>query len=120
MKNTCESGESDMFTNRPTICFPLQSAALVTSGTATLETAFSNMPEVVCYKTSGFSYAVAKRLIRVPFISLVNLIMEKEVVRELIQDDFNEAQLVAELDQDIAKRSRAGHSIKRLRNFASS
>ena len=72
-------------------------AALVTSGTATLETALLNIPEVVCYKTSGFSYAVAKKLIRVPFISLVNLIMEKEVVRELIQDELNEKQLVSEL-----------------------
>ena len=72
-------------------------AALVTSGTATLETALLNVPEVVCYKTSGFSYAVAKRLIRVPFISLVNLIMGKEVVRELIQDDLNKVELVNEL-----------------------
>jgi lipid-A-disaccharide synthase len=72
-------------------------AALVTSGTATLETALFKVPEVVCYKTSGFSYAIAKRLIRVPFISLVNLIMEKEVVRELIQDYLNEKLLVEEL-----------------------
>ncbi|CAG5068301.1 Lipid-A-disaccharide synthase [Dyadobacter sp. CECT 9623] len=72
-------------------------AALVTSGTATLETALFQVPEVVCYKTSGFSYAIAKRLIRVPFISLVNLIMEKEVVRELIQSDLNEKLLVEEL-----------------------
>ncbi|TLU99358.1 lipid-A-disaccharide synthase [Dyadobacter luticola] len=72
-------------------------AALVTSGTATLETALFGVPEVVCYKTSGFSYAVAKRLIRIPFISLVNLIMEREVVRELIQDELNETLLVEEL-----------------------
>jgi lipid-A-disaccharide synthase len=72
-------------------------AALVTSGTATLETALFKVPEVVCYKTSGFSYAIAKRLIRVPFISLVNLIMDREVVRELIQDDFNENLLANEL-----------------------
>jgi len=72
-------------------------AALVTSGTATLETALLNVPEVVCYKTSGFSYAVAKRLIRVPFISLVNLIMGEEVVRELIQVELNKEQLVGEL-----------------------
>jgi lipid-A-disaccharide synthase len=65
-------------------------AALVTSGTATLETALLNVPEVVCYKTSSLSYAIAKRLIRVRFISLVNLIMDKEVVRELIQDELNE------------------------------
>jgi len=72
-------------------------AALVTSGTATLETALLNIPEVVCYKTSGFSYAVAKNLIRVRFISLVNLIMDKEVVTELIQDKLNEKMLVEEL-----------------------
>ncbi|MCE7071229.1 lipid-A-disaccharide synthase [Dyadobacter sp. CY327] len=72
-------------------------AALVTSGTATLETALFSVPEVVCYKTSTFSYAIAKRLIRVPYISLVNLILEKEAVRELIQDDLNENQLVSEL-----------------------
>ncbi|MCF0063588.1 lipid-A-disaccharide synthase [Dyadobacter chenwenxiniae] len=74
-------------------------AALVTSGTATLETALFSVPEVVCYKTSAFSYAIAKRLIRVPFISLVNLILEKEAVRELIQDGLNEDLLVAELRQ---------------------
>ena len=72
-------------------------AALVTSGTATLETALFNVPEVVCYKGSKISYAIAKRLVKVPFISLVNLIAEKEIVRELIQDDFNEETLAAEL-----------------------
>ncbi|QRR03878.1 lipid-A-disaccharide synthase [Dyadobacter sandarakinus] len=72
-------------------------AALVTSGTATLETALLGVPEIVCYKTSTISYAVAKRLIRVPYISLVNLIMEKETVRELIQHDLNEEMLVSEL-----------------------
>lgn len=75
----------------------ISEAALVTSGTATLETALLKIPEVVCYKTSRISYAVAKKLIKVPFISLVNLIMEKEVVRELIQDELNEKQLVVEL-----------------------
>ncbi|WP_106597441.1 lipid-A-disaccharide synthase [Dyadobacter jiangsuensis] len=74
-------------------------AALVTSGTATLETALLKVPEVVCYRTSAISYALAKRLIRIPFISLVNLILEKEAVRELIQDELNEGNLVAELKQ---------------------
>ncbi len=64
-------------------------AAVVTSGTATLETALFNVPQVVVYKTSGISYAIAKRLIRVPFISLVNLIAGKEVVKELIQDSYS-------------------------------
>ena len=72
-------------------------AALVKSGTATLETALLNVPEVVCYKTSAISYRIAKWLIRVRFISLVNLIMDREVVRELIQDELNEHNLVSEL-----------------------
>lgn len=72
-------------------------AALVTSGTATLETALFKVPEVVCYRTSAFSYALARRLIRIPFISLVNLILEREAVRELIQHELNEEQLVKEL-----------------------
>jgi lipid-A-disaccharide synthase len=55
------------------------------------------VPEVVCYRTSAISYALAKRLIRIPFISLVNLILEKEAVRELIQDELNEENLVSEL-----------------------
>ena len=87
-------------------------AALVTSGTATLETALLNIPEVVCYKTSGFSYAVAKRLIRVPFISLVNLIMEKEVVRELIQDELNETELVKELGSILKTGSKREAQLK--------
>lgn len=72
-------------------------AALVTSGTATLETALLNVPEVVCYKTSAISYSLAKRLVKVEYISLVNLIMNEEVVRELIQDELNEANLISEL-----------------------
>jgi lipid-A-disaccharide synthase len=68
-------------------------AALVTSGTATLETALFEVPQLVCYKTSFISYQIAKSLIRVPFISLVNLIAEEEVVPELIQADFNTTKL---------------------------
>lgn len=72
-------------------------AALVTSGTATLETALFGVPEVVCYKGHPLSYAIAKRLIRVKYISLVNLIMDKLVVKELIQDELNAANLKKEL-----------------------
>jgi lipid-A-disaccharide synthase len=68
-------------------------AALVTSGTATLETALFKVPEVVCYKTSKFSYQIAKRLVKIKFISLVNLIMDKEIVREIIQENLTEQQL---------------------------
>lgn len=72
-------------------------AALVTSGTATLETALFKVPEVVCYKGGWISYQIIKRLIKVKYISLVNLIMDKEVVKELIQNDFNEKTLEVEL-----------------------
>jgi lipid-A-disaccharide synthase len=72
-------------------------AALVTSGTATLETALFGVPQVVCYKGSAISYQIAKRLIRIKYISLVNLIMDKPVVKELIQNDFNEQQVKTEL-----------------------
>ena len=72
-------------------------AAIVTSGTATLETALLDIPEVVCYKTSKISYSIAKRLVKIKFISLVNLIMDKEVVRELIQDDCTSEAIKTEL-----------------------
>lgn len=70
-------------------------AAAVTSGTATLETALVGVPQVVCYRGGRISYAIGKRLVRVPFIALVNLIMEREVVQELIQGDFTPAKLEA-------------------------
>lgn len=72
-------------------------AALVTSGTATLETALFEVPQVVCYKTGTISYAIAKQLIRVPYISLVNLVAQKEVVKELIQGDLTPTNVATEL-----------------------
>lgn len=73
-------------------------AALVTSGTATLETALLNVPEVVCYRGSTISYEIGKRLVKnIKYISLVNLIMDKEVVKELIQHDLTTENLVKEL-----------------------
>ena len=72
-------------------------AALVTSGTATLETALFGVPEVVCYKGSNVSYQIAKRLIKVKYISLVNLIMDRLVVKELIQDELTAVNLQKEL-----------------------
>lgn len=74
-------------------------AALVTSGTATLETALFNVPEVVCYKGNNISYQIARKLIKVKYISLVNLIMDKEIVKELIQSDLNEAQIIEQLSR---------------------
>ena len=72
-------------------------AALVTSGTATLETALFKVPEVVCYKGSWLSYQIAKRIITLKYISLVNLIMDEEVVTELIQEDCNSTRIKSEL-----------------------
>ena len=76
----------------------ISTAALVTSGTATLETALFKVPQVVCYKGSNISYQIAKRIITLKYISLVNLIMDREVVTELIQNDFNKKRLKTELE----------------------
>lgn len=95
-------------------------AALVTSGTATLETALFGVPEVVCYKGSFLSYQIGKRLVNVKFISLVNLIMDRPVVKELIQDDLNVENLRQELndlitnEKSIAAIKNDYASLKRL------
>jgi lipid-A-disaccharide synthase len=82
-------------------------AALVTSGTATLETALLNVPEVVCYRGSTISYAIAKRLVKnIKYISLVNLIMDREVVKELIQNELNTNNLVEELKKILETEKR--------------
>ena len=83
--------------NRTYDLLSLSNAALVTSGTATLETALFKVPEVVCYKGSYISYQIAKRIISLDYISLVNLIMDKPVVTELIQNEFNPKRLKEEL-----------------------
>ncbi len=81
-------------------------AALVTSGTATLETALFEIPQVVCYKGNWISYQIAKRIITLDFISLVNLIMKKEVVKELIQNDLTSENLKKELSKIVAGKER--------------
>jgi lipid-A-disaccharide synthase len=90
-------------------------AALVTSGTATLETALFGVPQIVCYRTSSLSYFIGKMVIKVPYISLVNLIAGRPVVRELIQGDFTARNLLDELrallsDVDYQDRMRAGYA----------
>ena len=75
----------------------IASAAVVTSGTATLEAALLNQPEVVCYKTSSITYRIFKKLVKVNFIALPNLILGREVVRELIQDDCTSKSIATEL-----------------------
>ena len=81
-------------------------AALVTSGTATLETALFKVPEVVCYKGGRISYEIAKRVINLDYISLVNLIMDKEVVKELIQTEFNTKTLKKALTEILEEEKR--------------
>jgi lipid-A-disaccharide synthase len=73
-------------------------AALVKSGTSTLEAALIGTPQVVCYKAGWISYYVARLLVKIRFISLVNLLMDKEVVKELIQGNMNEKNIVKELN----------------------
>jgi len=73
-------------------------AALVTSGTATLETALFKVPQVVCYKTNWLTYFLAKKLIKIKYLSLVNILMDKLVVKELIQKELNKSRIKMELD----------------------
>ncbi len=97
-------------------------AACVTSGTATLETALFGVPEVICYKGSSISYQIAKRLIKVKYISLVNLIMDKPVVKELIQDEMNVANIISELKNllsDVKTRDRIHKDYSDLRSLLS-
>lgn len=74
-------------------------AAIVASGTATLETALIGTPQIVCYRGSSLSYRIAKYLVDIKFISLVNLIMDKQVVCELIQNDFTGKKVAGELQR---------------------
>ena len=86
----------------------VSTAAIVTSGTATLETALFNVPQVVCYKTSWTSYLIGRLLIRnLKYISLVNIIQDKEVVKELIQNDCNKTNLVIELEKILDQKNRS-------------
>lgn len=92
-------------------------AALVASGTATLETALFGVPQVVCYKGSPLSYAIARRVVQVPYISLVNLILDKLCVEELIQQDFTTQQVkraLSEIVEGGAKRSNILQGYSRL------
>ncbi|PKA82508.1 lipid-A-disaccharide synthase [Ulvibacter sp. MAR_2010_11] len=93
--------------NRTYDLLSISDAALVTSGTATLETALFKIPQVVCYKGGRISYEIAKRVINLKYISLVNLILNKEVVTELIQAEFNAKNLKKELSKILDSYKRA-------------
>ena len=94
-----KSSQISLISNKTYDLLSLSYAALVTSGTATLETALFKVPQVVCYRANWISYQIAKRIITLKFISLVNLIMDKEVAKELIQNDLNTKNLIMELDK---------------------
>ena len=109
------------YVNNKTYDLLMQSkAALVTSGTATLETALFGVPEVVCYKGSWLSYQIGRRLVNVKYISLVNLIMDKLVVSELIQHQLTPENLQKELEEILHNKERKEqlmkdyHSLKEL------
>ena len=77
--------------------------ALVSSGTATLETALLNVPQIVCYRSSFITYQIAKRLVKLKYISLVNLILDREVVKELIQEKFNVREVKKQLEYTLSE-----------------
>ena len=93
-------------TNKTYDLLSVAHAALITSGTATLETALFKVPQVVCYKGGSISYAIAKRIIKLKYISLVNLILDKTVVTELIQSEFNTKRLKEELNKILDENTR--------------
>jgi len=84
-------------------------SAIVTSGTAALETALFKVPQIVVYKTYKWQYEIGKRIVKIPYFSLPNLIMQREIVKELLQDDFNPAVLQTEL-----KKINGGENRKRI------
>lgn len=106
-------GENVQLANNQTYNLLKQAkAALVTSGTATLETALFGVPQVVCYKGNPISYWLATKLVKVKYISLVNLIMDKPVVTELIQAELNEKRLQEELNLILTEGERKTELLK--------
>ena len=94
-------------------------AALVTSGTATLETALFNVPQVVCYKANWLTYVLAKNLITIKYLSLVNILLDKLVVKELIQSDLNQNKLQQELELVLCKNENILLAYKKLKELLS-
>lgn len=89
-------------------------AALVTSGTATLEAALLKVPQVVCYKTNWLTYIISKALIKIEYLSLVNILLEKEVVKELIQSELNKENISMELNNVLNGRDSINKSYNKL------
>lgn len=109
----------DIWHNKTYDLLQASKAALVTSGTATLEAALFDVPEIVCYKGSSFSYAIARSLVKVKYISLVNLIMDAPIVSELIQADCNTQTIKSNLEQLLDRQTmdRMKHQFKELKQM---
>lgn len=117
-----QDSPAELWMNRTYELLEQADYACVTSGTATLETALFGVPQVVVYKGSRISYEIGKRLVQVPYISLVNLIMEKPVVEELIQGEFHVDNLESALRKlmDPQELSRMEEDYKSLREVLGS
>ena len=92
-------------------------AAVITSGTASLEAVLFKVPQVVCYKTNWLTYILAKNLIKIKFLSLVNILMDRLVVKELIQADFNKRNIKKELDILLSEREKILTDYDKLSNL---
>ncbi len=104
-RSVVDPGTLNMIHSRTYDLLEVSDMAMVTSGTATLETALFKVPQVVCYKGNWLSYWIARRLVKVKYISLVNLIVDRELVKELIQAEFNTRSLARELNKLESNRS---------------
>lgn len=87
-------------------------AGIIKSGTSTLESALLKLPQVVCYKTGNMSFAIGKKLVKIKYISLVNLIMDKPVVKELIQEELTAKNISAELKRLLQDKTYRADMIK--------
>jgi len=105
-QNFSEAFMPKIVTNQTYKLLSLSHAALVTSGTATLETALFEVPQVVCYTGNPLSFQLARKLVKVKYISLVNLVLDQPLVTELIQSDFNKNKITVELNLILSKERR--------------
>lgn len=119
-RSYCSDLEVNILTDRTYDVLKQAAIALVASGTATLETALHGVPQVVCYKTSGINYSIGKRLVDLPYISLVNLILGEAAVPELIQDDMTAASIERKVEEVLTNKDTLLMKYERLHTLLSS
>ena len=117
-RNICGKMPISIISNQTYALLRHSRAALVTSGTATLETALFKVPEVVCYSGNYLSFLLARQLVKVEYISLVNLIMDKLIVKELIQRDFTSKNLSIELEALLKEGDYRNEMLKNMDELA--